>query len=103
MMRATDELAIAVLGRQMPSDLLHGRGEFNIIVGFGRDDLEGIGALVGGHMVDIPRDVGRWATITHAATCLELGALGKEAIAIGLGEQLDDGLLRTHCSREWKS
>lgn len=100
MMGTADELAIAVLGRQVPPDLLHGGGELHVVVGIGGEDFQGSGALVGGHVVNVPRDVCRWATIAHTATGAELGTLREEAIAVGLREQLNHGLLGTHCGRE---
>lgn len=100
MMGTADELAIAVLGRQVPPDLLHGGGELDVVVGIGGEDFQRSGALVGGHVVNVPRDVCRWATIAHTATGAELGALREEAIAVGLREQLNHGLLGTHCSRK---
>lgn len=101
-MGTADELAIAVLGRQVPPDLLHGGGELDVVVGIGGEDFQRSGALVGGHVVNVPRDVCRWATIAHTATGAELGALREEAIAVGLREQLNHGLLGTHCGREKK-
>lgn len=54
MMGSANELAIAVLRCQMPIDLLHGGGQLDLIVGVRGDDIESIGVLVGGHIVNIP-------------------------------------------------
>jgi len=94
-MGAADQFPVAVLGRQVPLDFLHRGRELHIVVGRGHD-LQGSGALVGRHVVDVPRDVRRRTTIANAATGPEFSALVEVALAIWPRQQLDDGLLGTH-------
>lgn len=101
MMGATHQLPVTILRRQMPLDLLLRGRQLLIVPGVdvaigGGTDVQGRGPLVGRHVVDVPRDIRRRATVANGAASLEFCALAEVTLAIWPRQQLNNRLLGTH-------